>query len=142
MSHPDVALRNNLQLKRGGPRVERWMLQQIFKAIGPAPLRFAIQNGMEISTPGVSPTATVVIRDRRTLARLIMDPEVAFGEAYSDGRIHVEGDLAGALEAAYEAWPSGRAGRGRYQRLMSTWMNWVQDNTLSGSLSNIHTHYD
>jgi cyclopropane-fatty-acyl-phospholipid synthase len=141
MSHPGVAL-NNLQLKRGLPRVEKWLLQQVFRAIGPAPVRFVIQNGAEVSPPDISPIATVVIRDRRTLAELIADPEMAFGEAFADGRIQVEGDLTGALEAAYESWPSGRAEHSQYQRLASAWMNWLQDNTPRGSRSNIHSHYD
>jgi len=142
MSHPDVALRNNIHSKRGFPFADRWLLQQIFKAIGPAPLRLSFKNGEEISPPGVSPVATVVIHDRRTLARLIIDPEIAFGEAYADGRIEVEGDLAGALEAVYKSWPSGRADTSSYQRLTSNWMDWRQANSLSGSRNNIHSHYD
>src|SRR5712671_4887978 len=129
MTRPDVALRNNFQSnKRGGSFSERWLLQQIFKAIGPAPLRFLFKNGEEMSPPGVSPVATVVIRDRRTLAGLIVDPEIAFGDAYAEGRIEVEGDLAKALEAVYESWPSGRANTSWYQRLTSKWMDRSQAN--------------
>jgi cyclopropane-fatty-acyl-phospholipid synthase len=142
MSSPDVALRNDVQLDQGTPRIERWLLRQIFKAIGPAPVRIAIEGGAAMSPPGVSPLATVVIRDRRTLLGLLTDPEMAFGEAYAANRIEVEGDLARALQAVYESYPSGRADRGWYQRLTSRWMNWVQDNSHRGSRSNIHSHYD
>jgi cyclopropane-fatty-acyl-phospholipid synthase len=142
MSYPDFAIRNNLRFKRRFPSVERWLLQQIFKAIGPAPLRFVLMDGEEMSPPGVPPLATVVIRDRRALAQMIVDPEIAFGEAYSDGRIDVEGDLAAALTAVYHAWPSGRANRSWYQRLTSNWMDRRQANSLTGSRSNIHRHYD
>jgi cyclopropane-fatty-acyl-phospholipid synthase len=143
MTRPDVALRNNFDSnKRGGNFSERWLLQQIFKAIGPAPLRLSFKNGEEMSPPGVSPVATVVIRDRRTLAGLIVDPEMAFGDAYADGRIEVEGDLAKALQAVYESWPSGRANTSWYQRLTSNWMDRSQANSLHGSRNNIHRHYD
>jgi cyclopropane-fatty-acyl-phospholipid synthase len=143
MTRPDVALRNNFDSnKRGGPFSERWLLQQIFKAIGPAPLRLLFKNGEEMSPPGVSPVATVVIRDRRTLAGLIVDPEIAFGDAYADGRIEVEGDLAKALQAVYESWPSGRADTSWYQRVTSNWMDRSQANSLHGSRNNIHRHYD
>jgi len=83
-----------------------------------------------------------VIEDRRTLAHLVIDPEIAFSEAYADGRIQVEGDLARALEVAYESWPSGRAETSWYQRLTSDWMYRAQANSLDGSRSNIHRHYD
>jgi cyclopropane-fatty-acyl-phospholipid synthase len=142
MSHPDVALRHNIHAKRAFSFADRWLLQQIFKAIGPAPLRLSFKNGEEMSPLGVSPVATVVIHDRKTLVRLIIDPEIAFGEAYADGRIEVEGDLAGAMEAVYKSWPSGRADTSSYQRLTSTWMNWRQANSLYGSRNNIHSHYD
>lgn len=142
MSHPDIALRNGYQINRGRPQVDRWLLSQVFKVIGPAPLRLALRGGAEVSPPEGSPNATVLFRDRRTLLKMILDPEIAFGDAYADGRIEVEGDLPGALRAVYEAFPSGRADRGWYQRAMSKWMTWVQDNTPDGSVNNIHSHYD
>lgn len=144
MSYPDVALKNknSIQLEHGLPMIERWFLQQIFKAIGPAPVRLVLKGGAEMSPPGVSPIATVMILDRLTLAKLVIDPEMAFGEAYADGRIQVAGDLAGVLEAVYESWPNGREGASKYQWLMSKWMNWLQDNTPRGSKSNIRHHYD
>jgi cyclopropane-fatty-acyl-phospholipid synthase len=101
-----------------------------------------MKDGESVSLPGISPIATVVIRDRRTLAGLVLDPEVAFGEAYADGRIQVEGDLTAALVAVYDAWPSGRADSSWYQQLTSQWMDRLQDNTLRGSVDNIHSHYD
>jgi cyclopropane-fatty-acyl-phospholipid synthase len=142
MSHPEVAVRNNIPLKRGFPLVERWLLRQIFKAIGPAPLRLAFKDGEEMSPPNVSPRATVVIRDRRTLAELMIDPEMAFGDAYADGRIEVEGDLAVAMEAVYDSWPRGRADTSWYQNLTSRWLDRRQANSLHGSRNNIHRHYD
>ncbi len=142
MGSPDVTLGNNVQIEGDTPRLERWMLRQIFKAIGPAPVRIAVEGGASMSLPGVAPLANIIIRDRWTLFRLAADPEVAFGEAYAANRIEVEGDLAGALQAVYQSFPSGRADRGWYQRAASKWMNWAQDNSHRGSRSNIHSHYD
>ena len=141
MSYPSVALRNSH--RRPGLRsAEKWFLQQIFKAIGPASIRFAIKDGEEMSPPGISPIATVVILDRRTIAALMLDPEVAFGEAYAEGRIEVIGDLPRAIEAVFHSWPSGGAAQSWYSRLSSHAMNWLQANTLAGSRNNIHRHYD
>ena len=86
--------------------------------------------------------ATVAIHDHRTLAGLMLDPEVAFGEAYSDGRIRVEGDLVAFLEAVYRSMASAPASRSWYSRLASKAMRLLQTNTLSGSRHNIHQHYD
>ena len=118
------------------------MLQQIFKAIGPAPIRLMFKNGEAMCPPGASPLATIEVRDLPTLARMMIDPEVAFGEAYSEGRIEVHGDLVTALEAVYESWPAGRANTSRYHRLASSWMARRQENSLDGSRHNIHCHYD
>jgi len=139
MSHPSIALKHPVGTRRS---LEKWFLQQVFKSIGPAPIRVVLEDGVEMSPPGATPVATVFIQDLRTLAALVFDPEVAFGEAYAERRIEVEGDLAELMVAAYESWPSGGADRGRYQWLTSKWMAWWQANTLQGSRENVHRHYD
>lgn len=140
MSHPSIALNNPIGAKR--TQLEKWFLQLAFKSIGPAPIRLVLESGTEMSPPGATPVATVFIKDLGTLAALAFDPEVAFGEEYSEGRIEVEGDLAGLMVAAYESWPSGGADRGWYQWLTSKWMAWWQANSLQGSRENVHRHYD
>lgn len=142
MSRSNVALRNAIRPKRGLPRVERCLLGEIFKAIGPAPLRLMFKDGEAMSPPDVVPVATVIIRDLPTLARMMVDPEVAFGDAYTDGRIEVQGDLVKALQVVYESWPEGRANTSWYQRLTSQWMARRQANSVDGSRHNIHSHYD
>jgi len=131
-----------MHFRRGFPFLERWLLQEIFKAIGPAPLRFSFKEGQSMTPPGVTPVATIVIRDLRTMIGMMFDPEVYFGEAFADGRIEVQGDLVRALQAVYESWPSGRAGKSAYQKFTSRWADWRQKNSLRGSRANIHRHYD
>ena len=122
--------------------IDAWLEEKILKAIGRAPIRIVLENGEAVAVPNVAPVATVIIRDRRTLAELCIDPEVGFGDAYADGRIQVEGDLAKFLEAVYESWPNAPAARSWYARLTSKSMDLWQANTLSGSRRNIHRHYD
>jgi cyclopropane-fatty-acyl-phospholipid synthase len=138
----NVVLSNNIRPRRGSAALERWLLQQIFKAIGPAPIRLMFTDGETLCPPGVSPLATIEMRDLATLARMMIDPEVAFGEAYSEGRVKVHGDLVKALEAVYESWPSGRANTSWYQKLTSKWMARRQENSLYRSRHNVHSHYD
>jgi cyclopropane-fatty-acyl-phospholipid synthase len=125
----------------GTSAVETWLLKRIFEKIGPAPIRFAWEGGAPLSMPGAAPVATLRFRDLSTLLSLALDPEVGFGEAYSDGRIQVEGNLVAALEAVYKSM-AAIPRRDRIARLKSKWMEWWQDNSPRGSRSNIHRHYD
>lgn len=121
---------------------DRWLIDRIFRAIGPAPIRIVLGDGEGVSPPGVTPVATVILRDRRILAGLAVDPEVAFGEAYASGRLEVQGDLLRFMEAVYHAWWGGNAATGWYQKATSKWMEWWQANHQNGSRKNVHHHYD
>ncbi len=121
--------------------LEKHLLRRISESIGAAPIQIVL-GGERFCPPNVSPVATVIIRDRRTLAGLIIDPEVGFGEAYSDGRIRVEGDLVRFLEAVYVSMADAPSARSWYSRLATRWMQLCQDNSLGGSRHNIHRHYD
>ena len=80
------------------------LLRPLLKSIfGRSPLSFVLADGSVILESAVPPVATVVFRDRRTILRMLLDPDMAMGEAYSDGAAQVEGDLVAALEAAYAA---------------------------------------
>jgi cyclopropane-fatty-acyl-phospholipid synthase len=80
--------------------VVRRLLESVF---GRSPLAFGLADGglaLESKTP---PVARVVFRDRLTALRVLFDPDMGMGEAYSGGAVEVEGDLVAALEAAYAA---------------------------------------
>ena len=68
-----------------------------------------------------------------------MNPEVGFGDAYSSGRIEMEGDLVRSLECVCRSSPRVRNWS---WRLLSKWLDWVQANTRRGSSRNIQRHYD
>lgn len=119
--------------------IDNWLARGIIKAIGRAPIRIQFENGEAVAPVGSLPVATVVVRDRRTLAGLCIDPEVSFGDAYADGRIQVDGNLVALLEAINTAWPSNPSW---YSRVTSKAMDLVQANSLGGSRRNIHRHYD
>jgi len=121
---------------------DEWVLTRILKATGQAPLRLVVKGGAEVAPSGIAPVATVLIQDRDTLAGLLRDPEVSFGDAYMDGRIDVEGDLVSCLEAIYHGMESAPSSTHWYSRLASKWMDWAQDNSPRGSRENIHSHYD
>ncbi|MBV9772234.1 MAG: class I SAM-dependent methyltransferase [Bryobacterales bacterium] len=121
---------------------ERWLLSQILHVTGGPPVRLVVKGGADVSPPGGAPIATMIIQDRNTLAGLLRDPEVSFGDAYMDGRIDVEGDLVRFLEAVYQAMERSPTAGKWYSRLASKLMDWSQDNSRLGSRENIHRHYD
>ena len=124
------------------PNVQKWLLERILKTIGTAPIRLAVNNGESVAPAGVSPVATVIIRDPQTLAGLMINPEIAFGEAYADGRVEVDGDLVGFLEEVYGSMSRAPAAGRWHSRLISKWMDAWQSNSLGGSRRNIRHHYD
>ena len=115
---------------------DRWLLRTFLRAVGKPAIRVTLWDGQSIYMGQAQPVATVSIKDRRTLLRLLYNPDLEFGEAYTDGRLEVEGDLIRLLEVAFSASAHPlidrvlrRAGRARR-------------NTLEGSRDNIHRHYD
>src|SRR2546422_8413314 len=121
--------------------IDKWLLQRVHDATGGAQIRLALNNGNGFSPPRAAPVASVLIFDRRTLARLFFDPEVGFGDAYAEGHIQVEGNLVALLEAAHLSMSNAQASSW-YSRLASHWLERAQANTLRGYRKNIHHHYD
>jgi cyclopropane-fatty-acyl-phospholipid synthase len=68
-----------------------------------------------------------------------LNPEVGFGDAYSEGRLDIDGDIISVLETLFEAMSRTS---GWSSKLISAWLNWIQSNSLKGSHKNIHHHYD
>ncbi|HVB86253.1 MAG TPA: cyclopropane-fatty-acyl-phospholipid synthase family protein [Candidatus Dormibacteraeota bacterium] len=122
---------------------EKWLARKILHRTGNPPFKLVL--GRDAGEPpaknctGSSPT--VVISDRKTLAKLALDPEIAFGDAYSDGRVEVHGNLVDFLEQLMLSMQSGGK-PGLYSRMSSWWLDRVHDNTTRGSRNNIHRHYD
>lgn len=111
-------------------------MQVVQKLAGDVPVRLD-DAGPEKKQAHVEPLRpAIVIRRKKTLAAIALNPDIGFGDAYSDGRIEVEGDLVRLLENLYQSPKSHNPG------LVSRWLDWVQANTLRGSRRNIHHHYD
>ena len=83
--------------------IERSLLEKVFSAIGQPPLRLALKDGEEVLPIGVSPVASIVLRDPSALMKMALNPETGFGDGYAEGTIEVEGDLVTALEAVYRS---------------------------------------
>jgi cyclopropane-fatty-acyl-phospholipid synthase len=132
---PTSSRQSHRVLPRG---FDEWLLNHLGRRVSAAGARLRLRNGIEAGFDSGAPTVTLTIRDDWTLLGLVLDPEIGFGEAYTDGRMEIEGDLAGFLEALFRVANLETVG----SRLASRWLDWVQRNTLRGSRANIHRHYD
>lgn len=117
---------------------QRFLLSKIQERLSAGPIRLTLWDGTELTTAQGSPVATVLIKDRPTLLRLVWHPDLYFGEAYSTGRVEVEGDLVALLEIVY------RSHRRVKPTLVARFYDALRErsNTLDGSRRNIHPHYD
>jgi len=123
---------------------EKWLMRKILRMTGDPPLHLVLGRDVDNSSPsnnGGKSKPTIVVRDRKTLVQLALNPEVAFGEAYSDGRIEIHGNLVELLEEVMRSMQEGQR-RGSYAKLSSWWLDRTGDNTRYGSRKNIHRHYD
>ncbi len=119
---------------------DRAILRLLLKSMGNPPVRFLLWNGEEVSGGADAPIAQVFVADRTALLRLVVNPDLHFGECYSSGRLDVDGDLVEFLEAVYRASAAVPAGS-LMQRLISR-TGHARPNTPAGSRDNIHRHYD
>ena len=126
---------------RGVRSVEARLLRRLLGFLGDPPFEFVLWNGERITTSRGEIIARVRIRDRATLLGLLTDTQVRFGDAYSEGRVEVDGDLVAFLEAVYRSGASA-AQKGAVFRRIQEWLHRPRSNTLAGSRENIHHHYD
>ncbi len=113
----------------------------VLRSAGNPAIEIVLWSGERISTSMREPIARLHVKDRSTLLKLFAHPDIEFGEAYSAGRIAVEGDLTGLIEEVYR-------GQRVTQRSNSTEspieqrLRRSRSNTFSGARDNIHHHYD
>jgi len=93
---------------------EYWLQNKLLRAlrtaVGPAPIRLRISGLAEQYNPELR-LPEICIADCLTAAKLLLNTELEFGDAYSDRRIEVRGDLISTLRLLYESpgihgfWP-------------------------------------
>ncbi len=120
---------------------EKRLICKSMARLGNPPITMVIGNNGAAYSPREKSIGTIVIRDQKTLLRFVVHPELYFGDAYSEGKIEVEGDLIEVLKCTYRSMSKTPPG-GLLDASRKKIINRPRLNTLSGSRKNIHDHYD
>ena len=116
------------------------LAKALLAAVGSPPIGIALWSGESFAMQDTV-AATLRIRDRATLLKLLLDPERNFGDAYMDGSVEVEGDLVQLMEAGFRARQRARLPAAAGRRL-PRFLDRPRSNSLANSRQNIRHHYD
>ncbi len=120
---------------------EHWVVRRFLAAIGNPAVAITLWDGAEI-IGNATPIARVHIHTRAALYRLLVNPQLHFGEDYCRGFIDVEGDLLEFCQiVSAAAWRSGIDG-GIFGKYAPALFRRRRRNTLARARANIHCHYD
>lgn len=139
-SQTSVAAGRDANLDQAPSFVAR-LTRNLLRRVGDPAITMLLWTGESVTTCEREPIAQLIIADRSTLMRLFFDPELQFGEGFSEGRIQVRGDLVRFMEevnrceAALASSPMLRAPL-RSARAVARY------SSRTGSRDNIHHHYD
>jgi cyclopropane-fatty-acyl-phospholipid synthase len=120
--------------------LDKRLARHLLETLGNPPIPFVLWNGEEVAASRGDAVARLHFHDRKALWQLPLNPNLNFGDAYTAGKIEVEGDILQCMEALFHSMPSDPANGvlGRAMRLLSS----MRTNTLGRSRENIHRHYD
>ena len=122
--------------------LEYQLLRHLLRSLGDAPIWMSLGSGEPVSAGETRGATGVRIASWTSLLKLFLNPDLYFGDAYTNGWIEVHGDLVRFLETVFlhrrRASVPLFGGRSRLAR----WMNRARPNTLSSARRNIQQHYD
>src|ERR1700676_57340 len=122
--------------------LEARLLRRLLSALAAPPIEFHLAwSGERIAPTAVPATERVRIADRATLRGLLRDAQIRFGDAYSRGRIEIEGDVVRFMETVFRGLNRSSA-RETIATRVADWLHRPRRNSLAGSRDNIHRHYD
>ena len=124
-----------------GRSIDSWLLTRLRAVLGDPPVEFAVKERARVGPADESAVARVTFANRRTLMPILADPPLRFGDAYSEGSVAIDGDLASLLETVYRSGlAAGKSGS--LLRRATGALRLPRKNTLAGSRDHIHPHYD
>ena len=117
--------------------IDRRIADAFQQWLRPADLRLELWDGSSTWNSTATPVGDVVVRDRWALFKLLIDPDLQFGELFTEGRVVIRGGLARVMEAAYHL---PRADRLTLREWLA--LRIPRSNGFRLALRNVHHHYD
>lgn len=123
--------------------LKKHLMKVFLRAMYPAPVAVELWDGEPLFEGEGEPEVTVRVKSHRAFWGLITNPDLNFGDYYSDGSVEVVGDLYRFIELASLYKPGAVSEDGTLSRLLAMLgKGRPRHNTLAGSRQNIHHHYD
>lgn len=124
-------------------KLEKRLMAMFLRAMKPAPIAVELWDGTHLYEAPGEREITVRFKTRSALWGVLTNPDLHFGDRYSDGSVEVDGDLYRFIELASIHKPEAVSEDSRLSRLQSILGGGrPRRNTMSGSRENIHHHYD
>ncbi len=123
-------------------RLDRLLVMRMMRAAGDPQIRALLWNGEQAYGKGGSDVPILRFNSRAALQRIVKHKDIGFGDAYSDGDIEIDGNLEDFLREIYLSKEKAAKMPTRLGPLAGLFGPKARSNTLQGSKSNIHHHYD
>ena len=117
--------------------LERRIVERVFAAAGDPRVQLELWDGSVVG-PSDSAVGRIVLHQPAILRRLAWNPNLVFGEAFSDGTLTVQGDLRQVLVEINRGLSRARASQPYRPTLRFT----SKSHSLARSRSSVHHHYD
>ncbi len=118
---------------------ERWLARRLLASLDDPKFSLELWDGFRVGA-SVSSVGTIRILQPSVLTRLCWQRSLAFGEAYSDGTLEVQGDLVEVLVELNRA--RARSSPSWFSRLRDRWQRTRHRHSLAESKSSVNQHYD
>ncbi len=117
---------------------ERRLIHRMWEALGQPRVGIELWDGYTVAVG----SPNLRINDRGALWRLLVNPDLHFGDDYSVGRLDVDGPLETFLNEIYRTLPEDFPIGGVLGAGFISWLYRARENSLAGSRHNIAHHYD
>jgi cyclopropane-fatty-acyl-phospholipid synthase len=115
--------------------VDRWLAERVQRLVAPVAIRLELWDGTSPFSASDPPVGDLVVRDRRTLLGLAVNPDLWFGEMYAAGRLAIRGAAEPVVEALSRLSGPAATWRARLRALLAP------PNSLRDARRNVY-HYD
>ena len=141
IKYRDVTDTSALPLNGHVTALDHWLIKQVLQMIGHPQFTLILWDGQAVYGGDKRNVPVVTLCDRGVLLRLMVDPELHFGDMYSSGRIRFEGDLSSFLIDVFGTMPDYGTGN-KLRRFFTGMLHHTIGNTLDRARHNIYHHYD